>query len=174
MKILCVIPSRIASTRLPRKPLLPIQGKPMIQWTFENAARCSAISKLIVATDSDEIAQVVHSIGGEVHMTDPHLQTGSDRVAAVAEQYSDMDIVTIVQDEKLKKDVAAYVKEATRLSEYEVDAHSVSKTDFIAMLANDEENFGKEVFRKHIIFYGAEAYYQMVKEAAKNGLQAKV
>ncbi len=91
-----------------------------------------------------------------------------------AKSNSDMDIVTIVQDEKLKKDVAAYVKEATRLSEYEVDAHIVSKNDFIAMLANDEENFGKEVFRKHIIFYGAEAYYQMVKEAAKNGLQAKV
>ena len=59
MKILCIIPSRIRSTRLPRKPLLPIQGKPMIQWVYENAARCTFLSVLIVATDDQEIANVI-------------------------------------------------------------------------------------------------------------------
>jgi 3-deoxy-manno-octulosonate cytidylyltransferase (CMP-KDO synthetase) len=100
MKILCVIPSRIASTRLLRKPLLEIQGKPMIQWVYENASRCQVLTKVIVATDSDEIADVITKCGGEVQMTDPHLQTGSDRAATVAELYPEMDVVINLQGDE--------------------------------------------------------------------------
>jgi 3-deoxy-manno-octulosonate cytidylyltransferase (CMP-KDO synthetase) len=116
MKILCVIPSRISSTRLPRKPLLPIQGKPMIQWTYENASRCNLLSDLIVATDSHEIADVITRIGGKVEMTDPDLPTGSERVAAVAERYADADVVINLQGDEpfikpsmLEKLVAPYL-----------------------------------------------------------------
>lgn len=100
MKILCVIPSRIRSTRLPRKPLLPIQGKPMIQWTYENAARCSILSEVIVATDNDEIADVITAIGGKVEMTDPDLPTGSERVAAVALSHPEADVVINLQGDE--------------------------------------------------------------------------
>lgn len=100
MKVLCVIPSRIASTRLPRKPLTLIQGKPMVQWTYENAARCSLLTKLVVATDNEEIAGVIRDIGGEVVMTDPAIQTGSDRVAAVAQRYPEMDVVINLQGDE--------------------------------------------------------------------------
>jgi len=100
MNILCVIPSRIGSTRTPRKPLLPIQGKPMIQWVYENASRCQILTKVIVATDSNEIADVIHKINGNVVMTDPALPTGTDRVAAVAEQFSDMDVVINLQGDE--------------------------------------------------------------------------
>lgn len=100
MNILCVIPSRIGSTRLQRKPLLPIQGKPMIQWTYENAVRCKAFSKVIVATDSEKIADVIKKIGGETMMTDPNLPTGSDRVAAVAERYPEMDVIVNLQGDE--------------------------------------------------------------------------
>lgn len=100
MKILCVIPSRLHSTRLPQKSLLPIQGKPMIQWVYENAARCQALTKIIVATDSKAIAEVIHSIGGEICMTDPNLPTGSDRVAAVAKHYPNMDVVINLQGDE--------------------------------------------------------------------------
>lgn len=100
MKILCIIPSRIQSTRLPRKPLLPIQGKPMVQWTYENAKRCQSLTEVIVATDSDEIADVITTIGGKVAMTDPALPTGSERVAAVAEQYADMDVIINLQGDE--------------------------------------------------------------------------
>lgn len=116
MKILCVIPSRISSTRLPRKPLLPIQGKPMIQWTYENAARCNLLTDLIVATDSYEIADVITGIGGKVTMTDPDLPTGSERVAAVAEQHPDMDVIINLQGDEpfikpsmLEKLIAPYL-----------------------------------------------------------------
>ena len=100
MNVLCVIPSRIGSTRLPRKPLLPIQGKPMIQWTYENARRCPLLTDVIVATDSQEIADVITSIGGKVQMTDPHLPTGTERVAAVAEKHPDMDIIINLQGDE--------------------------------------------------------------------------
>jgi 3-deoxy-manno-octulosonate cytidylyltransferase (CMP-KDO synthetase) len=100
MKILCVIPSRIQSTRLPRKPLLLIQGKPMIQWVYENAVKCPIITKVVVATDSEEIAAVVKSCGGNVEMTSASLQTGSDRVATVAEKYADMDIIINLQGDE--------------------------------------------------------------------------
>src|SRR5580704_8037576 len=84
MKILCIIPSRLQSTRLPRKPLLPIQGKPMIQWTFENARRADFLHDVIVATDSEEIAKLITGLGGKAEMTDPEIPTGSERVAAIA------------------------------------------------------------------------------------------
>lgn len=100
MKILCVIPSRIQSTRLPRKPLLPIQGKPMIQWVYENAKRCSLLTDVIVATDSNEIADVITAVGGKIHMTDPAIPTGSERVAVVAEQYPDIDVVINLQGDE--------------------------------------------------------------------------
>lgn len=100
MNILCVIPSRIQSTRLPRKPVLPIQGKPMVQWTYENAARCALLNQVIVATDSDEIATIIERIGGRVAMTDPALPNGSARAAAVAQHYPDVDVVINLQGDE--------------------------------------------------------------------------
>jgi 3-deoxy-manno-octulosonate cytidylyltransferase (CMP-KDO synthetase) len=100
MKILCVIPSRIGSTRLPRKPLLHIQGKPMIQRVLENARLCRDIHRVIVATDSPEIAAVVTACGGEFQMTDPDLPTGTDRVAAVAKNFPDMEVIINLQGDE--------------------------------------------------------------------------
>lgn len=100
MRILCVIPSRISSTRMPRKPLLAIQGKPMIQWVYENAARCPAIANVVVATDSEEISALIQGIGGTTIMTDPDIQTGSDRVAVAAEYYPDADVVINLQGDE--------------------------------------------------------------------------
>lgn len=100
MQILCVIPSRIQSTRILRKPLSLIQGKPMIQWVYENAKRCQVLADVIVATDNEEIADVVHKVGGKTVMTDPDLPTGSDRVAAVARQHPKMDVIINLQGDE--------------------------------------------------------------------------
>jgi 3-deoxy-manno-octulosonate cytidylyltransferase (CMP-KDO synthetase) len=100
LKILCVIPSRIGSTRLPRKALLPIQGKPMVQWTYENASRCRTMTKVVVATDCMEIAEVITRSGGTVEMTDPNIPTGSDRAAVVAERYPEMDVIINLQGDE--------------------------------------------------------------------------
>ncbi len=100
IKILCVIPSRIGSTRLPRKPLLPILGKPMVQVVYENASYCKLLTTVVVATDSQEIAEVIQAINGNVFMTDSSLMTGSDRVAVVAEHFPEMDIVVNLQGDE--------------------------------------------------------------------------
>jgi 3-deoxy-manno-octulosonate cytidylyltransferase (CMP-KDO synthetase) len=100
MKILCVIPSRMGSTRMPRKPLSLIKGKTMIQWVYENAARCALLDKVVVATDHEEIAEIVTNNGGTAVMTDPDLPTGTDRVAVIARANPDMDIVINLQGDE--------------------------------------------------------------------------
>ena len=100
LKIVCVIPSRIGSTRLPRKPLLPINGKPMVQVVYENALKCNCFSQVIVATDSEEIAQVITSVGGSAVLTASDLACGSDRVAAVARTLKEADIIVNLQGDQ--------------------------------------------------------------------------
>ena len=97
MKILCVIPARLASTRLPRKPLQLLKGRPIIQHTLERALKCHAIDRVIVATDSEEIVRVVEAMGGEAVITDPKIRTGSDRVAEVARTLPEYEVVINLQ-----------------------------------------------------------------------------
>ena len=99
-KILCVIPSRLQSTRLPRKPLVMLGNKPMIQWVYEGALTCPHLSEVIVATDSQEIADVILKIGGKVEMTPSELPTGTDRVAFVAQKYSEYEVVVNLQGDE--------------------------------------------------------------------------
>lgn len=87
---------------------------------------------------------------------------------------SDVDLVIITEDEGKKKEIKPYVKEVTKLSGIEFDLHILTKEEFYRMIIDDNENFGKEVFRKNLLFYGIEAYYQIIKEAIKNGLQSKI
>jgi 3-deoxy-manno-octulosonate cytidylyltransferase (CMP-KDO synthetase) len=102
-----VIPARLASTRLPRKLLLSETGKPLIQHTFEAAARASRPLGLCVAADCEEIAAVVRTFGGEARLTDPQLRSGTDRVAEVARQLPDVEIVVNVQGDEPEIDPGA-------------------------------------------------------------------
>jgi len=79
MTNLILIPARMASTRLPGKPLAAIAGRPMIVHVAERA-RDSGLGRVVVATDSEEVAAAVSSHGFEVAMTSPHHQSGSDRI----------------------------------------------------------------------------------------------
>lgn len=72
----------------------------MIQWTYNNAKQCRFIDELIVATDNHEIAETIRGIGGKVVMTDPHIETGSERVATVAKDYPDMDVIINLQGDE--------------------------------------------------------------------------
>lgn len=100
MKILAVIPARYNSSRFPGKPLVKIGNQPMVQKVFEAAQACSAFAKVVVATDSDQIAACVHSFGGAVEMTRSDHETGTDRVAEVAERYPDMEAIANVQGDQ--------------------------------------------------------------------------
>jgi 3-deoxy-manno-octulosonate cytidylyltransferase (CMP-KDO synthetase) len=100
LKVLCVIPARLQSTRLPRKMLQLVQGQPMVQKTYCAARDCVDIDKTIVATDNEEIAKVVYEVDGEVSMTPSDLQTGSDRVAFVAQQFPEYDVIVNLQGDE--------------------------------------------------------------------------
>lgn len=102
MRVIAVIPARFASLRLPGKPLLKIQDKPMIQWVYESAKRSTEVDDVVVATDDQKIIDVVKSFGGKSVMTDLDLQSGTDRVAAVSRlnEFESADIFVNVQGDE--------------------------------------------------------------------------
>ena len=100
MKVLCVIPARYASTRLPGKPLRDIQGKPMIVRVYERARKSKRVADVIVATDDARILAAVEAHGGKGVMTRPDHPTGTDRLAEVAEQFPDVDVILNVQGDE--------------------------------------------------------------------------
>jgi 3-deoxy-manno-octulosonate cytidylyltransferase (CMP-KDO synthetase) len=78
-----IIPARLQSSRLPRKLLLDETGKPLIEYTWEAACRAESLGEVIVATDSEQIADTVRSFGGRAEMTGEH-PSGTDRIAEIA------------------------------------------------------------------------------------------
>lgn len=100
MKILCVIPARYASTRLPGKPLAMIDGKPMIERVYSQVSTAKLIDKVIVATDNHLVKQAVQSFGGNVVMTKESHQSGTDRLAEVAEQFPEYGTLINVQGDE--------------------------------------------------------------------------
>ncbi len=82
--VLAVIPARLASTRLPRKPLRLLGGAPLIVRVWERVSAMGVADQVVVATDAPEIADVVTAAGGRVMLTDEAHASGTDRVAEVA------------------------------------------------------------------------------------------
>ncbi len=95
MSFVVIIPARYASTRLPGKPLVDIHGKPMVVHVMERALESGA-KRVIVATDHQDVARAVEQAGGEVCMTRPDHQSGTERLAEVIEHYGFADDTVIV------------------------------------------------------------------------------
>lgn len=100
MKILCVIPARYASTRLPGKPLKDVAGKPMICRVYDRASQAKTLSGVVVATDDERILRAVEDHGGRAMMTAKDHPTGTDRLAEVAEAYPNVDLIINVQGDE--------------------------------------------------------------------------
>lgn len=112
-KVIAIIPARYDSVRLPGKLLLPLGDKPLIIRTLEQAKKAGLIDDVIVATDSKQIFDTVTSAGGNAVMTSAKHQSGSDRIAEVAETLEKGSIIVNVQgDEPLisPKTIDAAVK----------------------------------------------------------------
>ena len=90
-KRVIVIPARLGSTRLKEKPLVLIKGKPLIRWVAEGCVRTGG--RVVVATDSERIAQAVGDLPLEVILTPSDLRSGTDRVAYVVR---DMDVDLVI------------------------------------------------------------------------------
>ena len=103
MSFTVIIPARYASSRLPRKPLADIAGKPMIQHVWEKTQQAGA-NRVIIATDHEEIEQVAKTFGAEVCMTSTEHNSGTERLAEVIEKMAIADdeiIVNVQGDEPL-------------------------------------------------------------------------
>ncbi|WP_120995647.1 3-deoxy-manno-octulosonate cytidylyltransferase [Stutzerimonas urumqiensis] len=100
---LVVIPARFASSRLPGKPLQLIAGKPMIEHVWRQATSSSA-SRVVVATDDARIVQACEAFGAEALLTRPDHESGTDRLAEVADQLAlpdDTIVVNVQGDEPM-------------------------------------------------------------------------
>lgn len=110
-----VIPARLGSTRLPRKVLRDIAGKPMIQRTWE-AAQSAGAEEIVIATDHEEVFAACRAFGADVRMTDVAHQSGTDRVNEVARAAGwaeDTRVVNLQGDEPLMP--AEMILEAAQL-----------------------------------------------------------
>jgi len=98
-KVIGVIPARYASTRFPGKPLIIIDGKPMVQHVWGQVKKSKLIDKLIVATDDKRIFNVVKGFGGEVVMTSHKHISGTDRIGEAVKKLQ-CDIVVNIQGDE--------------------------------------------------------------------------
>ena len=100
MKTLGIIPARFASSRFPGKALAVIAGKSMIQRVYERASAARSLDELLVATDDERIAECVEGFGGKVKMTSVSCASGTDRVARVAADMQQYEIVVNIQGDE--------------------------------------------------------------------------
>jgi 3-deoxy-manno-octulosonate cytidylyltransferase (CMP-KDO synthetase) len=100
-RIAAIIPARLASTRLPRKVLREIAGRPLLAWVVDAARACPQLDEVVVATDSQEVVALCESQGWAVRMTSANLQSGTDRLHAVAQTLTADIYVNIQGDEPL-------------------------------------------------------------------------
>jgi len=121
-----VIPARLGSTRLPRKVLRPLAGKPLVQWTWEAALAVGAQS-VVLATDAREVFDVCRGFGADVRMTAASHQSGTDRVdeiAAASGWADDAIVVNLQGDEPLMP--PALVRRAAELLAQDAQADIAS------------------------------------------------
>ena len=111
MKAIAVIPARLASTRLPRKMLREIAGKPLVGWVYEAVRSSSLLSDVIIATDSEEILEACRSHGWKALMTSSTHRSGTERVHEVSNSIAADFYVNVQGDEPLvrSEQIAALV-----------------------------------------------------------------
>ncbi len=100
-RIAGIIPARLASTRLARKVLREIAGRPMVEWVWRAAQASGLMDPVVVATDADEVAAVCRARSIPVLMTSPVCASGSDRVREAARQIDAAIYVNIQGDEPM-------------------------------------------------------------------------
>lgn len=101
MNFIGIIPARFQSTRFPGKPLAILDGKPIVQWVYENARK--ALIEVYVATEDERIFRAVEAFGGKAVFTSPNHQSGTDRCAEAARELSKImkvDVVVNIQGDE--------------------------------------------------------------------------
>jgi 3-deoxy-manno-octulosonate cytidylyltransferase (CMP-KDO synthetase) len=176
MKAIAVIPARLASTRLPRKMLRDIAGQPLIGRVYNAVRVCSALSDVIIATDSDEIMDVCKRNGWRAQMTSVQHRSGTERVQEISSSLAADVYLNVQGDEPLTrseqidslievmKDPAVLVG-TLKTAAAEVDIHNPSAVKVVtdstgkalyfsrAPIPFDRDKTNPRYF-KHLGFYG--------------------
>ena len=160
MKTIIMIPSRMASSRFPGKPMVKINGKPMIQRVWQQAINCN-IGDVVVACSENEVFDLITNLGGKAILTNPNLPSGTDRIYSALTQmpkYKEFDFVInlqgdmpIIKPQQIKKVINPLKHKysigtlATNLKRDEVSNKNVTKVS----VKWDKNNIGqaKEFFR---------------------------
>ena len=103
MKAIAIIPARLESTRLRRKVLRELAGKPMLAHVCEAVRKASGLAEVLVATDSEEVAALAHERGWSVRMTSSAHRSGTERVHEVAASMAADVYVNVQGDEPLAR-----------------------------------------------------------------------
>jgi len=132
MRTLAVIPARLGATRLPRKPLRLLAGLPLVVRVWQRVAELGVAERVIVATDEEEVADVVTQYGGTAVLTSPGHISGTHRVAEVAHmpEHVEFDVIVNVQGDEPFVSRQAVI-EATRMvteSEFPLGTAAVMAT----------------------------------------------
>src|SRR5574344_567826 len=189
-KTAIIIPSRYASTRLHAKPLIEVNGKPIIQWVYEKASNVKQADEVIVATDHETIFDCVKSFGGNVEMTRADHKCGSDRIAEVAQRHTDVEYIVNLQGDEpmitpesidsvitaLKSDSNADIATLLRVIDDEKEVENpnlvkcvIDNNNFALYFSRSkipyERNFDEAEFYGHIGLYGykRDALFKMTK-----------
>ncbi len=189
-----VIPARMASTRLPNKPLADINGKPMIVHVLNNAKKAD-IGRVVVATDNEEIAKIIKNNGGEAFMTPSNLSSGTLRVGYALEQITEKyDFVINLQGDmpNIQSDVIHLIKDGLieyknadiMTAVYELDKSNNDKLNNVTgimetleLLKLDMANYTIQQMRPHIqqqvVAYEQKKFKELLeaqKDAGLDGL----
>jgi len=102
MKTLAVIPARLGATRLPRKPLRLLAGRPLVVRVWERVSAMDVADRCVIATDSEEVAAAAKQNGAEAILTSTHHPSGTDRVAEIAKkkEFASFDAIINVQGDE--------------------------------------------------------------------------
>ena len=134
MKVIAVIPARLASSRFPQKILFDIHGLPMIEHVRRRALLCKELNDVIIATCDVEIANIIKSYGGKVIMTSDNHKNGTSRVAEAIQDYDCTHALLLQGDEPLL--LPRHVNKILEAMKSRPDIESWNATGFIN--SNDE------------------------------------
>lgn len=169
MKCLALIPARYASVRFPGKPLVDIDGKSMIRRVYEQASLATKVDKVIVATDDERILQHVAQFGGNVVMTKPNHQSGTDRCAEVAMQFPEFDLIVNVQgDEPFIRP-----EEIDRLLQFLGDSTAYQMATLVKKIEDSSSLFNPNVVKCVFGQRGNALYFSRQPVPHQRGLEEK-